>query len=179
MWSSWRVVHSPHLSLCPSQTSPRWKLVYRSDITTSSQSLWLTWPKSLTTAAITIPTTRRSFSAQRCSKPSLYKSWKVSKRAGELRRSSSSPCFSLRSLMMGTLWLLSVPHLFSLFLQFIPPACVVSSVSCRITLKPTWLPPLCRVYCVSSCIFVCCSSLLHAFWFTPSHFLLSCRLSDS
>lgn len=41
------------------------------------------WPKFLTTAAITTPTTHRSFSAQSCSKLSLCRSWKVSKQAGE------------------------------------------------------------------------------------------------
>lgn len=86
--------HTSHIS--PSlffQTFPQWKAVCKSDITTSSPSLWPTWPKSLTTAATTTPMTRPSFSVPRCSKASLYRSLNVSKRAGKVWSSYNCKLF--------------------------------------------------------------------------------------
>ncbi len=136
-----KVLHIFSIFFCLLQTFPRWKPVCKSDITTSSQSLWPMWPKSLTTAATTTPTTRPSFSVPRCSKPSLYRSSKVSKRAGKVwcfynLRPPRFPGFSFLShASVCLLWLW--PHFIVLFLSHAfmpvvhiwPLACVVSVCS--------------------------------------------------
>lgn len=120
------------------------------------------WPKFLTTAAITTPTTHRSFSAQSCSKLSLCRSWKVSKQAGETGGRSKWRTGS------GLL----LPPLFPCFV-------------CLLTICPYhsyYFPPLffflCRFMLLSLIHFVCISS----YYVTPPHSEVSfhcCRFHEA